>query len=69
MKYYFMTQTGGLMEDPELRYSNLEEIEADTQEEARAIYENTHNNSSFDPAIYLGKEGDLIPIEKVAKLI
>lgn len=45
-KYIVALQTGGLQEDPELRYTHYEIIEAQNEGEAEDIY-NKNNNCSY----------------------
>lgn len=46
-KWLVALQTGGLMEDPEIRYQMHEVIEAETESDARAIYNKKHNCSFY----------------------
>lgn len=47
MKYIVALQTGGLMEDPEIRYEDVEVIEAESEEKAKTIYNIKHNCEFF----------------------
>ena len=53
-KYLVALQEGGLMEDPEIRYTNKQVIEAASPRQAEEIY-NKKNNCSYFYAHCLGK--------------
>lgn len=55
MKYKVAMQCGGIMEQPGLYYENSQIIEANSPQEAEAIY-NTRNNCNY----YYGKVVDTI---------
>lgn len=57
MKYIVALQTGGLMEDPEIRYEDVEVIEAESEEKAKMIYNIKHNCEFFYGHV-LGRIGD-----------
>lgn len=46
-KYLVALAVGGLMECPEITYQDYQEIEADSAEEARMIYNNKNNCDFF----------------------
>ncbi len=58
-KYLVALRIGGLMEHPEIEYSNLEEIEAESKVEAERQY-NRKNNCDFFYGKCIGIDGKII---------
>jgi hypothetical protein len=60
MKHYLIAlQTGGLMEDPVMKHSGHEWIEADSRDKAVAIYNKKHHCFYFYGAC-VAEEGDTV---------
>ncbi len=57
-KFIVALQVGGLMEEPEIRYCNFEEIEAETRAEAETRY-NRKNNCDFFYGKCIGVNGEI----------
>lgn len=57
-KYYVALQVGGLMEEPEYRFRDFQEIEAETRAEAEALY-NKKNNCDFFYGKCIGVNGEI----------
>lgn len=57
-KYLVALQSGGLMEEPEYKFCNLQEIEAETRAEAEKQY-NRKNNCDFFYGKCIGVNGQI----------
>ncbi len=57
-KFIVALQVGGLMEDPEFRFCNFEEIEAETRAEAETMY-NRKNKCDFFYGKCIGVNGEI----------
>jgi hypothetical protein len=61
-KYLVALQTGGLMEDPEIRYSDHQTIEAESKQDAQQLYNKKNKCSYFYGCCLLGWEKGKIVI-------
>lgn len=59
-KYFVALEVGGLMEQPQVEYHNLQEIEATSETEAEELY-NRKNNCSFFYGKCIGENGIITP--------
>jgi hypothetical protein len=61
-RYIVALQTGGLMEDPEVRYSEVEVVEAESPQHAEEIYNKKHKCNFFYGVCMAGSENAVITI-------
>ena len=56
MKYLVALQVGGIMEQPHFTYQDIQEIEADSKEEAVKLY-NSRNKCNYFYGTVVGQDG------------